>query len=375
MRYSAIVIKKQGNHMNASLKPFIQKIVPDSLFNPLSHVSLIRRFIYDRLSGTAYYCKALSGESNYNISINSDMTVSCNCQDYYGSGHIGDLNVQTLEEIFHGERAQLFRKRLARGLFATPICPDCRELQRVHRRDAEYFMTNYQLPRGGILVENTSRCVLKCLQCDRDSVMKIRKKMSMSLEDMEKVANTIKEYQIKTVSFHNLGEPFFSDMVYEHLRILRNCNPRLYIWTSTSGLQLDSEKKREAALLADHILFSIDGSSQEQVNKYQVGGDFARSYSNMKKLAGVRNARNAALPVIVWKYVVFRWNDSVDAVERAISLARDSGIDVISFEPGTGAPSHVSHRYFNDPYFQRLGQPSCDGREIDFRKEQGITKT
>jgi MoaA/NifB/PqqE/SkfB family radical SAM enzyme len=303
------------------------------------------------------------------------MTVSCNCQDYYGSGHIGDLNVQTLDEIFHGEQAQLFRKRLARGLFATPICPDCRELQRVHRRDAAHFVTNYQLPREGVLVENTSRCALKCLQCDRDSVTKIRKKRSMSLQDMEKVAATLQKYQIKTVSFHNLGEPFFSDMVHEHLSILRKYNPRIYIWTSTSGLLLDSEKKRGAALLADHILFSIDGSSQEQVNHYQVGGDFERSYGNMKKLASVRNARNDALPVIVWKYVVFSWNDSVDAVEKAISLAREAGIDVISFEPGTGAPSHVSHRYVNDPYFQRLGIPSCNGREIDFRREQSITKT
>lgn len=333
----------------------------------------MRRFIYNRLSGTAYYCKALSGKSNYNISINSDMTVSCNCQDYYGSGHIGDLNIQTLEDIFHGERAQLFRKRLARGLFATPICPVCRELQRVHRRDAAYFVTNYELPRKGIMVENTSRCALKCLQCDRNSVMKIRKVKAMSRQNMEKVANTVRTYNIRTVSFHNLGEPFFSDSVYEHLSILRQYNPHLYVWSSTSGLLLDSEKKREAALLVDHILFSIDGCSQEMVNKYQVGGNFSRSYGNMKRLVNVRNSRNAAVPVIVWKYVVFSWNDSADAIEKAIDLAREAGVDIISFEPGTGAPSHVSQRYVHDPFFQRLGIPSCSGREIDFRKEHTIT--
>jgi pyruvate-formate lyase-activating enzyme len=359
--------------MNASLKPFIRNIAPDFSFNPFSQLSSIRRFLYARLSGTAYYCKALSGESNYNISINSDMTVSCNCQDYYGSGHIGDLNVQTLEEIFHGKRAQLFRKRLAQGLLATPICPDCRELQRVHRRDAAYFVTNYQLPREGVLVENTSRCPLKCLQCDRDSVTKIRNKRSMSLQDMEKVAAILQKYQIKTVSFHNLGEPFFSDMAYEHLSIIRKYNPRIYIWTSTSGLLLDSDKKREAALLTDHVLFSINGSSQAMVTRYQVGGNFSRSYGNMKRLVSMRNARNAALPVIVWKYVVFSWNDSADAVEKAIDLAREAGVDIISFMPGTGAPSHVSQRYVHDPFFQRLGIPSCSGREIDFRKEHTIT--
>jgi pyruvate-formate lyase-activating enzyme len=361
--------------MKAILKPFIKKIVPDAFIDPLLQSFRTGRYIYERLSGTAYYCKALSGESNYNISINSDMTVSCNCQDYYGSGHLGDLNVQTWEEIFHGERARLFRKRLARGQYATPICPDCRELQRIRRQDAAYFMTNYQLPRKGIMVENTSLCMLKCLQCDRTSVMKIRKRKIMSQQDMEKVANTVRTHNIRTVSFHNLGEPFFSDMVYEHLSILRRHNPHLYIWTSTSGLLLNSEKKREAALLADHILFSIDGSSQELVNKYQVGGNFARSYGNMKRLVNARNSRNAAVPVIVWKYVVFSWNDSADAVEKAIDLAREAGVDIISFVPGTGAPSHVSQRYVYDPFFQRLGRPSCSGREIDFRKEHTITNT
>ena len=31
--------------------------------------------------GTAFYCNALSGRSDYNICINAGMTVSCNCLD------------------------------------------------------------------------------------------------------------------------------------------------------------------------------------------------------------------------------------------------------------------------------------------------------
>ena len=45
-----------------------------------------------RLRGQRFYCRALGGESEYNLTINCDLTVSCNCQDYNGSGHIGDLN-------------------------------------------------------------------------------------------------------------------------------------------------------------------------------------------------------------------------------------------------------------------------------------------
>ena len=32
-----------------------------------------------KITRRKYYCQALAGESEYNIAINSDLTVSCNC--------------------------------------------------------------------------------------------------------------------------------------------------------------------------------------------------------------------------------------------------------------------------------------------------------
>jgi len=34
------------------------------------------------LRGERFHCRALAGESEYNICINCDLTVSCSCQDY-----------------------------------------------------------------------------------------------------------------------------------------------------------------------------------------------------------------------------------------------------------------------------------------------------
>jgi hypothetical protein len=48
------------------------------------------------------------------------MTISCNCQDFDGRGHIGDLRPHTFEEIFRGGKAQQFRETLARGEFSAP---------------------------------------------------------------------------------------------------------------------------------------------------------------------------------------------------------------------------------------------------------------
>jgi len=68
-----------------------------------------------RLKGQRFYCRALGGESDYNLTINCDLTVSCNCQDYDGSGHIGNLNKNSFKEVFFGPVARRFREELAKG--------------------------------------------------------------------------------------------------------------------------------------------------------------------------------------------------------------------------------------------------------------------
>ena len=54
------------------------------------------------IKGKRFYCQALAGESNYDISINSDMTVSCSCADFDGSGILGDFSSDSFETIFGG---------------------------------------------------------------------------------------------------------------------------------------------------------------------------------------------------------------------------------------------------------------------------------
>src|ERR1700761_3039814 len=65
-----------------------------------------------KVTGRNYYCNALVGESEYGITVNSDLTISCSCQDYDGSGHLGDLKKNTFEEIFHGPVAKKFQAEL-----------------------------------------------------------------------------------------------------------------------------------------------------------------------------------------------------------------------------------------------------------------------
>src|SRR5512140_724200 len=86
-----------------------------------------------RLTKQRFYCRALAGESEYNLTINCDSTVSCSCQDYDGSGHLGDLSKASFPEVYFGPVARRFREQLAQGKLPITTCARCGDLARVRK--------------------------------------------------------------------------------------------------------------------------------------------------------------------------------------------------------------------------------------------------
>lgn len=313
------------------------------------------RELHARLTGRRFYCLSLAGEVRDGIFINSDMTVSCNCQDVDGSGRLGDLRGSPFDEVFSGPAAQRLRAELAAGRLPLDRCAACFHLRLATPEQANRQLHHYRLPRG-LSVENTVHCNLKCLSCCRTQILRSRGSgKAMALADMEVIGQTLARLEADYCGFYNLGEPFFSRRVLEELQILRRYRPQMHILVSTNGLLLDSEEKREAALLVDHILFSIDGITTPMVRRYQRGGDFERAYENLRRLVEFRNRRKARLPRIDWKYVVFRWNDRPAHVRRAIELARHAGADSIQFVFARNPVWAISWRFLLSPFYRSLG--------------------
>ena len=185
-----------------------------------------------RLKGQRFYCRALGGESEYNLTINCDLTLSCTCQDYDGSGHLGDLNKQSFPEIFFGPVARRFREDLAKGKLPIMTCARCGDLQRVPKcqsravtglparatkpasatmpglpsetnipvtafesnLDREIFAgPKPRLPYRGMLLENTVRCNIDCIGCDRQSAARIRTTVQMDLAKLSRMADLVHE--------------------------------------------------------------------------------------------------------------------------------------------------------------------------------------
>jgi hypothetical protein len=88
----------------------------------------------------------------------------------------------------------------------------------------------------------------------------------------------------------------------------------------------------------------------------------------MKKMAGYRDARGLKMPILEWKYLLFNWNDHPKTISRAIELAKEAGVDLISFWP-TGNPFYgISWRY-RLGLMNHIGVKSWKGREVTLRPE------
>ena len=308
-----------------------------------------------------FYCAALHGESEYNISINSDMSVSCNCQDR-GEGTLGYLDEESFEDIFHGKKAERFRDELEKGRLPISTCARCSELRRLKNNQ---IAPPVRLPYKGMMVENTIGCNLDCPGCIRKEVLTGRRKMTLGLEELEGISHTLSGMGLEKLFYFNRGEPFMSSRIKEEMEIIRKDNPKIRIYTSTNGTLLNSNEKREAALMMDEVELSIDGCDQKSLEQYQKHGSFERSYKNMKALVQARNAIDATTPLIEWKYVLFRWNDRPEQIRKAIKLAEEAGVDLISFWP-TKTPFYgISWRYRLGS-MKQIGTKSWKGREVWF---------
>jgi uncharacterized Fe-S cluster-containing radical SAM superfamily protein len=327
-----------------------------------------RREWQARITGRKYYCSALQGDAEYDLTINSDRTVSCNCQDYEGFGHIGDLRKNTFEEVFFGPIAQRFREQLAQGKMPIPTCVRCGSLKRLAAGNAKPPETH--LPWRGMLLENTVRCNVDCTGCARETAAHLRvdKQVQMPLAQMESMADLMSRLGMRQIFYLNLGEPFLSPTICEELPMLRKKNPDCRIVTSTNGVLLNTDAKREAALNFSLIYFSVHGISDEMSEKYMHRGHFTKAYEAMQAMAEYRNARGLTQPILEWKYLLFNWNDHPRHIERAIEMAKAAKVDFISFWP-TNNPIYGMSWRWRLGLLNHIGEPSWKGREVDLRPE------
>jgi hypothetical protein len=148
--------------------------------------------------------------------------------------------------------------------------------------------------------------------------------------------------QLRTVHFYNYGETFLHRDAATMMSQLRRSCPDATIVTSTNGIPLSRPGLAEAVVRAQptEITFTISGVNQASYERYHVRGRLDQALGGLAATCAAKRRLRLDAPTIVWRYLVFRWNDTQEEILQAIELADRYGVDRLSLYL-TNTPENV----------------------------------
>ncbi len=268
------------------------------------------------------------------VVLTCDGTIVCGCGDAFNENPMGDARKESVLDIWRGEGFQRMRSGMRDG-HLVPFCYRC-GLMEVHPSDfdvPDLPIVPDAYPRE-LYVEPTIVCNLRCPQpaCVPDEVYDTRSIRMLPIDTYKKVLDEVGPH-LERMVFYNYGESFIHPDACQMIRYAKDVNPNIWIWTSTNGHYFDKPEKVRALVDSgiDEIQFSIDGATQEVYEEYRKHGRLTKVLDGIRAVIEERERRGMPGPWILWNYILFRWNDSDEQMERARALAIELGVDRLTW--------------------------------------------
>ena len=276
-----------------------------------------------------------------------DGRMVCGCADPYAKRVLGDARTTSIADIWTGPIASQLRADLNNG--GSSFCGDCplklplQPDQQPPQRDL-----NVNPIPGRLYIECTAACNISCNQAICAPETGITRTRQAGMLDFDLFTKVIDEAgpTLGRIDFFNYGEAFLHKRAVEMCEYIKTKFPHIYLYTSTNGLAFSEEKVRQLARSGiDEVTFSIDGSSQENYVKYRQRGNFDKAIANMRAMLDERAKNGSDTPFVNWRYILFKWNDSDEEMNRARQLAKEYGVDRLCWEITDHPEDSYSRRF------------------------------
>ncbi len=232
----------------------------------------------------------------------------------------------SIEDVLGNEQYEGIRNALAEDRLPwRETCERCAFL-----RSKEPLVDNLIRKRMAKLqVEPSLRCALACPGCTRAAQIEHRPgPFLMSLEIYERVLRSCAEngFRVDLIEYCGQGEPLSHPRFSDFARLSRTIFPRAIQRLVTNGNHdygrgLDGEH-------LDEICVSCDGLDQESYGQYRINGSVSRA---LRFMADAMSANQARRPYVIWKYILFEFNDSTQELLAAQHRAIELGVDELLF--------------------------------------------
>jgi hypothetical protein len=178
-------------------------------------------------------------------------------------------------------------------------------------------------------IEASLRCQLRCPACSNGVQTKQRPRphvMPVGIFERLLDSLTAEGYDVREVEYCGQGEPLLHPRFPSLAAAARRRYPQAVQRVITNG-NVDYAKSTGRQGI-DELFVSCDGARQDSYVKYRIGGDIERAHRFMRDTPGMDNGIGQR---VVWKYILFEFNDTTEEVEQAQHLAQEFGVDVLLF--------------------------------------------
>jgi radical SAM protein with 4Fe4S-binding SPASM domain len=189
--------------------------------------------------------------------------------------------------------------------------------------------------------ETGNICPLRCSLCPTGQEKEDLPKGFLVFKDFTKIIDELGNYLL-IVELYNWGEPFLNKDFFRMVKHLRQKN--IIVTTSSNLNVFDDNICSELVNSGLNLLMvSLDGASQETVETYQRGNNFAKVFNNIKVILEKKRSLNIRKPLIQWKFFVTRFTEK--EVPKAKEMSKEIGVDHIEFAK---LLCDMSQRFFLD---------------------------
>ena len=175
----------------------------------------------------------------------------------------------------------------------------------------------------GFHLELTNMCTLKCPRCPRTTFIETFKPKNWDNQNLN--LDHLKQFldiDINGLTFSlngNYGDPIYYPNLIELITYIKSKNGKIILHTNGSYRSISWWQTLAEILDENDVVnFSIDGTPENFI-KYRINADWASIQDGINVLVVKSRA------YIVWKYIVFSFNE--DTIEEARFLSQQLGMD------------------------------------------------
>jgi MoaA/NifB/PqqE/SkfB family radical SAM enzyme len=296
-----------------------------------------------------------------------DGRVVCGCADPYGQRVLGDARTSPIRDIWSGPIISALREDLNGG--GSRFCGDCPLKLPLRKEQAPNIraLDAGAYPRR-MYIECTAACNISCTDACCAPETGITKTRQAGLLDFDVFRRVVDEAGpfLQRIDFFNYGEAFLHKRAIEMCEYIKTHFPQVYLYTSTNGLAFTEDQARRLVHSGiDEVTFSLDGATQETYEKYRQRGKLEVALTNLRAMADEKRKAERDLPFLNWRYILFRWNDSDEEMDRARQLAEDIGVDRLCWEITDHPENAYSRRFIpGTPAFEAIRGETWDDNNL-----------